>query len=269
LYTGEQYDGAADQYYLRARYYNPANGTFNRVDPYSGNMQDPQSLHKYAYVHNNPVNGIDPSGRMFTVMGVVKVVAIIAVLYFAARLITTEKFSRTDSVVLYLEPGSSNLRNGIIATKANIESHFSNIVKLTVREGTLSVDDRGYDSGLNEYKISVAFQKSLKLYGKEILGNGVYGLVQLNTTSFDEQVEDYSGSNRDNIAANVLAHEVVHAIYSNGSLLRTFPDHEGSGLMQGPPFSRTGFPRDEAQNGLIPFSSTTRKRLRTAVGKRF
>ena len=65
LYTGEQYDGAADQYYLRARYYNPLNGIFNRVDPYAGNMQDPQSLHKYAYVHNNPVNGIDPTGRSF------------------------------------------------------------------------------------------------------------------------------------------------------------------------------------------------------------
>ena len=62
LYAGEQYDSNLDQYYLRARYYNANNGTFNRVDPYSGNMQDPQSLHKYAYCHNNPVNGIDPTG---------------------------------------------------------------------------------------------------------------------------------------------------------------------------------------------------------------
>ncbi|MEN8128488.1 MAG: RHS repeat-associated core domain-containing protein [Planctomycetota bacterium] len=63
LYSGEQYDGNLDQYYLRARYYNQNNGTFNRVDPYSGNTQDPQSLHKYAYVHNNPVNNIDPTGN--------------------------------------------------------------------------------------------------------------------------------------------------------------------------------------------------------------
>ncbi len=64
LYSGEQYDGASDQYYLRARYYNPASGTFNRTDPYAGNTQDPQSLHKYAYVHNNPINAIDPLGKM-------------------------------------------------------------------------------------------------------------------------------------------------------------------------------------------------------------
>lgn len=48
---------------MRARYYNPLNGLFNRTDPYSGNKQDPQSLHKYLYCHNNPINGIDPTGQ--------------------------------------------------------------------------------------------------------------------------------------------------------------------------------------------------------------
>ena len=75
LYSGEQYDSNLDQYYLRARYYNQNSGTFNRVDPYSGNMQDPQSLHKYAYVHNNPVNGIDPSG-LLSLVGSVKAISI-------------------------------------------------------------------------------------------------------------------------------------------------------------------------------------------------
>ncbi len=50
--------------YLRARYYDPASGTFNRLDPFFGNLQDPQSLHKYLYVHGDPVQGIDPTGLM-------------------------------------------------------------------------------------------------------------------------------------------------------------------------------------------------------------
>jgi RHS repeat-associated protein len=62
LYAGEQYDSELSQYYLRARYYNPWSGTFNRMDPFAGNNQDPQSLHKYLYCHANPVNGIDPTG---------------------------------------------------------------------------------------------------------------------------------------------------------------------------------------------------------------
>jgi len=50
------------QQYLRARFYDPASGTFNRLDPYAGNLADPQSLHKYLYSHANPVAFSDPSG---------------------------------------------------------------------------------------------------------------------------------------------------------------------------------------------------------------
>jgi len=62
LYTGEQYDTSSQQYYLRARYYDPMNGRFNRLDPFAGSVEDPQSLHKYLYCHANPVNGVDYSG---------------------------------------------------------------------------------------------------------------------------------------------------------------------------------------------------------------
>jgi RHS repeat-associated protein/fibro-slime domain-containing protein len=66
LYAGEHFDVDAQQYYLRARYYNQNNGRFNRMDPFAGNNFDPQSLHRYTYVQNNPVNGVDPSGRLFS-----------------------------------------------------------------------------------------------------------------------------------------------------------------------------------------------------------
>jgi RHS repeat-associated protein len=84
LYAGEQFDNNLNQYYLRARYYNPLNGTFNRIDPFSGNNQDPQSLHKYLYCHNNPVNNIDPSGESdFSLVTTLVVFAIIAILFSA------------------------------------------------------------------------------------------------------------------------------------------------------------------------------------------
>ncbi len=47
---------------LRTRAYDPANGRFIGLDPFAGNMQDPQSLHKYAYVHGDPIMLIDPRG---------------------------------------------------------------------------------------------------------------------------------------------------------------------------------------------------------------
>ncbi len=48
-------------------YYNPRVGRFSRMDPYTGQKAQPQSLHKYGYVHNNPVNRTDPTG-MFALM---------------------------------------------------------------------------------------------------------------------------------------------------------------------------------------------------------
>ena len=54
---------SSGQQYLRARFYDPASGTFYRLDPFAGNLTDPQSLHKYLYAHGNPVAFSDPSGN--------------------------------------------------------------------------------------------------------------------------------------------------------------------------------------------------------------
>ena len=62
LYTGEGYDETTGLYYLRARYMNPSTGTFISMDPYSGTINDPVSLHKYLYANANPVSYIDPTG---------------------------------------------------------------------------------------------------------------------------------------------------------------------------------------------------------------
>jgi RHS repeat-associated protein len=61
-YSGEYFDTSAQQQYLRASFSNPANVRVTRLDPFAGNMRDPQSLHKYAYVHGDPVQGVDPTG---------------------------------------------------------------------------------------------------------------------------------------------------------------------------------------------------------------
>ena len=48
LYAGEHYDSDAQHYYNRARWYNPSNGRFNRVDPFAGNNSDPQRAFKLS-----------------------------------------------------------------------------------------------------------------------------------------------------------------------------------------------------------------------------
>ena len=56
-YTGPQYNPVTQQYYLRARYYNPIIGRFMQEDVYQGD-----GLNLYAYCANNPVIYYDPSG---------------------------------------------------------------------------------------------------------------------------------------------------------------------------------------------------------------
>ena len=58
LYTGQQYDQETDQYYLRARYYNPVIGRFTQEDTYRGD-----GLNLYTYCANNPVMYYDLSGH--------------------------------------------------------------------------------------------------------------------------------------------------------------------------------------------------------------
>ena len=59
-YTGQQYDEISEQYYLRARYYNPVVGRFLQEDVYEGD-----GLNLYAYCGNNPVRYYDPSGYAY------------------------------------------------------------------------------------------------------------------------------------------------------------------------------------------------------------
>ena len=56
-FTGQQLDPITQQYYLRARFYNPVIARFTQEDTYRGD-----GLNLYAYCANNPILYIDPTG---------------------------------------------------------------------------------------------------------------------------------------------------------------------------------------------------------------
>ena len=63
-FTGQWFDDEIDQYYLRARMYDPHIGRFTSRDPVKGKFKEPMTLHKYLYCINDPVNSADPTGEL-------------------------------------------------------------------------------------------------------------------------------------------------------------------------------------------------------------
>ena len=101
-FQGEEQDSTG-LYYLRARYMDPATGTFTTMDTYGGSLSDPMSLHKYLFANSNPVMYSDPSGH-FSLNDMVVAMGISAILSAADSAITywiankdsdTEKYGST------------------------------------------------------------------------------------------------------------------------------------------------------------------------------
>jgi RHS repeat-associated protein len=63
-YTGEWWDGDAGLLYLRARWYEPYLNQFISPDTIVPDFRNPQSINRYLYALANPINYIDPTGRV-------------------------------------------------------------------------------------------------------------------------------------------------------------------------------------------------------------
>ena len=62
-FTGKELDDETGLNYYGARYYDAKIGRFVSIDPWEGNLTDPQSLNKYSYTLNNPLKFNDPTGK--------------------------------------------------------------------------------------------------------------------------------------------------------------------------------------------------------------
>jgi RHS repeat-associated protein len=65
VFTTYQRDSESGLDYALARYYDSSVSRFCTVDPLGGQTDDPQSLNRYAYVRDDPVNLTDPTGQGF------------------------------------------------------------------------------------------------------------------------------------------------------------------------------------------------------------
>ncbi|MFA5144020.1 MAG: toxin TcdB middle/N-terminal domain-containing protein [Candidatus Omnitrophota bacterium] len=76
-FTGQRLDSSTGFYYYGARYYDPEFGRFIQPDTIIQAPFDPQSLNRYSYCRNNPINYIDPTGHFLWFLAAI-ILAIIA-----------------------------------------------------------------------------------------------------------------------------------------------------------------------------------------------
>ena len=77
-FTGQRLDAETGLYFYNARYYDPTLGRFISPDPIVQDPADPQTLNRYAYVRNNPVNYVDPSGYAIEIFIILLIILVVA-----------------------------------------------------------------------------------------------------------------------------------------------------------------------------------------------
>ena len=68
-FTGHEKDDETGLIYAKARFYDPDIGRFLNQDKVLGAVANPPSIHRYSYVHSNPLMLIDPTGNMAQSLG--------------------------------------------------------------------------------------------------------------------------------------------------------------------------------------------------------
>ncbi|MBF0484349.1 MAG: RHS repeat-associated core domain-containing protein [Candidatus Omnitrophica bacterium] len=65
-FTGKKLDDESGLYFFEARYYDSKLGRFITPDTIVQSPSNPQTLNRYSYCGNNPVNRVDPSGHKWS-----------------------------------------------------------------------------------------------------------------------------------------------------------------------------------------------------------
>jgi RHS repeat-associated protein len=106
-FAGQRLDPVTGLQYHTARWMNSKTGMFVSMDPFAGMLFEPQSLHRYTYAANDPVNRIDPSGQMSLVtvsvsLGILNTIA-------AGTMAHLRGYSTGESILIGLGAGATTV----------------------------------------------------------------------------------------------------------------------------------------------------------------
>ena len=221
-FNGQQYDPISQQYYLRARYYNPVIGRFTQEDSYNAD-----GLNLYVYCRNNPVSYVDPSGNICE-----KVANRIR-----QKLINGDPVSRSeykklaayDRHQLDLQKQQFNNATATNKQKGNFgemcADYYIRYDKKIINQGYLLVPiGRDAPTGLNDKIVKgidgVYINRGAASRERYVINETKYNTAQLGNTKRDGQQMSYTwlmnnrNSNRDRISKSVSNQNDVTQIHN-------------------------------------------------------
>lgn len=116
-YNAEYTDASTGNQYLRARYYDPEEGTFLTQDSYLGSLLEPLSQNLYIYAENNPVNYSDPSGH-----------GILSKIKSAAKKVATTVKNTYNKAKTWVKNTYNKAKNWVSNIYQNAKKTITNIV---------------------------------------------------------------------------------------------------------------------------------------------
>lgn len=124
MFTGQYFDTEIDQYYLRARQYDPHIYRFTSRDPIRGKFEEPMTLHIYLYCLNDPINKIDPWG-----------------------LDSVALFDGSDDIGLYLRNSADDFQWTFNVSSPEYAAELLYFLTMLIDIDDLYIFDHGYSGG--------------------------------------------------------------------------------------------------------------------------
>ena len=104
--------------HMNGRIYDPLIGRFMSADPFIQAPDNLQGYNRYAYVQNNPLNLVDPSGYKISFKKLVKIAVVVGVGYFTGGLASSAYLNSVLAGSTFTIGGSVGLTAGILGGAA-------------------------------------------------------------------------------------------------------------------------------------------------------
>jgi RHS repeat-associated protein len=180
-FTGQEYDHATGLNYYQSRYYNSYQRRFIQPDSIIPDAYDPQQLNPYAYVRNNPVKYVDPSGNnpilIAAALWVIADYAISANDYYQEQKIINNPNSTTDQI-----SAAKRAQQDVLAYEFLIEPDEAIGIPLV---GALDDLMRGSKTLGKWRNVAESMSENATSYQKQVTGKSASQSYVVNGVKFD------------------------------------------------------------------------------------